>query len=146
MWLVKMALDNRVVIRWHGKTLAVVISLAFTNGAMAQDCDRNSFVQSSMNACAHLDWQTADKELNRVYKQAKAVALRMDEYLEYGQVPAANMLRNAQRAWIPFRDLACDAESVAMRGGSAQPLLYWGCMTRLTRQRTEDLQYFTDVN
>lgn len=88
----------------------------------------------------------ADKELNRVYKQAKAAARRRDAYLEAGQVPAVIMLRDAQRAWIPFRDQACAVESTLMRGGTAQPLLKWGCMARLTRQRTEDLRYFAHLS
>ena len=129
----------------HIASVAIVL-VGLASGAVAQDCNSNAMDQSTMNICAHQDWEYADKELNRVYKQAKAAARRMDQYLEAGQVPVVTMLRDAQRAWIPFRDQACAVESTSMRGGSAQPLLLWGCMARLTRQRTEDLRDFADVN
>ena len=129
-----------------GVITIAVLAIGVANGAKAQDCNRSAIDQSSINACAHVDWKIADRDLNRAYKQAKAAAQRMDEYLDDGQVPVAKMLRDAQRAWIPFRDQACAVESTSMRGGSAQPLLLWGCMTRLTRQRTEDLRNFADVN
>jgi uncharacterized protein YecT (DUF1311 family) len=48
-------------------------------------------------------------------------------------------LREAQRAWITFRDKACEAEGFAMRGGSAEPLLVYGCMRQLTEERTGHL-------
>ena len=60
--------------------------------------------------------------------------------LKPGEVPAEETLRNAQRAWIPFRDRACEAESLAARGGTMQNQLYLMCLTRLTTRRTEDLR------
>lgn len=93
-----------------------------------------------------MDWQAADKDLNLVYKRAKTAARRIDEYLDSGQKPAAIMLRDAQRAWIPYRDQACEVESTVMRGGTMQPLLRWVCMARLTRERTKDLRFFADMS
>ena len=52
----------------------------------------------------------------------------------------AEKLREAQRAWIPFRDAACAVEGWPMRGGSAEPLLVYGCLTKLTEQRISDLE------
>ena len=53
---------------------------------------------------------------------------------------------DAQRAWIVFRDQACEAESLLARGGTMQPQLFHVCLARLTRQRTEDLRIFGEVN
>ncbi len=111
-------------------------------GLQAQDCD-NPPNQQAMNTCVYGDWQLADEELNRVWKQAMQVARQMDaDYLPDGERPAADILRDAQRLWIRFRDAACEAESLTFRGGSAQALLLYACMERLTLQRTEDLKQF----
>ena len=50
-------------------------------------------------------------------------------------------LRAAQRAWITFRDAACAAEGYQMHGGSAEPMVIYGCRARLTEARLADLQY-----
>ncbi len=109
------------------------------------DCD-NAMTQQAMNHCAHQAYALADEELNLAYKLAMSQAKAQDEYIENGDTPAATMLRDAQRAWIDFRDKACALESTIARGGSLQPLLYSSCLERETRQRTEALRYFGEVN
>ena len=76
----------------------------------------------------------------------RQAAKQMDQYLAAGEVTNTVMLRDAQRAWIPFRDKACAAESNLARGGTMQSMLALNCMERLTRQRTEDLRYFAETN
>ena len=56
----------------------------------------------------------------------------------------AAALKEAQRAWISFRDKACEVEGYAMKGGSAEPLLVYGCMRQLTEDRTGQLTGFVD--
>ncbi len=119
--------------------------LVLTAGmAQAQDCS-NPMDQSTMNRCAYQDWQAADVELNQVWKRATAPARNPDEHTPPGEATTSESLRTAQRTWIKFRDQACEAESLLMRGGSAQPLLEFGCKARLTRARTEDLKIFADM-
>jgi uncharacterized protein YecT (DUF1311 family) len=57
----------------------------------------------------------------------------------------AAALKDAQRAWITFRDKACEAEGYAMKGGSAEPLLVYGCMRLLTEERVGHLQGMLDA-
>ena len=132
---------------YNMKMLASAVVVGISTGmAAAQDCSNPNIDQHTMNQCAYQGWQAADAELNAVWKRAMAAAKRMDDYVPAGELPTSQVLLNAQRAWIPFRDQACEAESYLMRGGSAQPLLKYGCMERLTRARTEDLRYFADLN
>ena len=49
-------------------------------------------------------------------------------------------LREAQRAWVAFRDANCRLESFEARGGSMQPMLDAGCRATLTRARTAELR------
>lgn len=126
------------------RSLAVVVGLigvCLASGAMAQDVDcENAMTQIDMNFCAQEDFARADDDLNEAYGRARDAMRDIDSYLDADLQGAEEALRDAQRAWITFRDTACAAEGFMMRGGSAEPLLVYGCMARLTDHRTEDLE------
>lgn len=110
-------------------------------GARALDCSAPQ-TQNDMNQCAALMYQAADADLNLAYGLARDMARQLDA-AGGGNAPGAERrLRDAQRAWIAFRDLACETESLLAYGGTMQPMLRLSCLERLTRTRTEDLRYF----
>ena len=93
-----------------------------------KDCDKN---QLTMNMCASHRYTTADQKLNQQYKQLM------------GQQDATGKqrLRDAQRAWIGFRDKDCLANTgMREESGSIWPLLHFSCLERHTIQRSEDLK------
>jgi len=96
------------------------------------DC-KNPQDQSSMNYCADQDYRAADKKLNAVYQKVMA-ALDDDGY--------KTKLKAAERAWMTFRDTECTFETAENEGGSIHPLVYSGCETRLTDERTKALQSY----
>ena len=119
----------------------LIVLACLTLPAAAQDIDcANAITQMDMNQCAHDDWEAADAELNQVYKQAMRLLKTWDADLPADERGGANALKEGQRAWITFRDKACEAESYAMKGGSAQPLLVYGCMRQLTLERVGHLK------
>lgn len=121
--------------------------IAFAAPVAAEDLDcENALTQLDMNRCAHQAYLLAEEDLNHAYGMAVDAARSMDKYLQNGEVPTVTMLRDAQRAWITFRDKACELESTIVRGGSMQPLIYASCLERETRARTESLRYFAEVN
>jgi uncharacterized protein YecT (DUF1311 family) len=123
-------------------SLLVLTCLALP--AVAQDVDcRNTSVQMELNLCAEQDWQAADARLNRVYKATMAAMKAMDQSLPPDLQGAAATLRDAQRAWIAFRDKNCNLAGYPMRGGSAEPLLIYGCLRQMTEDRTAELQELT---
>ncbi len=105
------------------------------------NCDDPQY-QVEMNACAALDFERADADLNRIWPQLLADARAADgEINPDDQRPREEeMLRRAQRAWIAFRDAHCTREGYEARGGSMEPMLYEGCRAHLTRQRIDQLQ------
>ncbi|WP_406648412.1 lysozyme inhibitor LprI family protein [Aliisedimentitalea scapharcae] len=125
--------------------LGVVLTFGSTSVALAQDCSAPQ-TQSAMNECAAQFYRFADEDLNLAYGLARDMAKQIDTYAPSGQVSSVTLLRDAQRAWITYRDLACSAETMLAAGGSMQPLLHFGCLERLTRARTEDLRSFGEVN
>ncbi len=115
-----------------------------TGRAQTLDCS-NPLTQVEMTGCASLAYEAADGDLNLAYGLAMDQARRMDADLLLDPSNVA-LMRDAQRKWIVFRDVACSAESTLARGGTMQNQLFLLCMERLTRARTEDLRYFGEVN
>ena len=44
-----------------------------------------------------------------------------------------------QQAWLRYRRAACEFESGAVEGGTAQPLVNYRCLTRMTLLRVDEL-------
>nr|WP_274706765.1 lysozyme inhibitor LprI family protein [Allorhizobium sonneratiae] len=121
------------------------MGFSLPTGAAAQqpvfNCD-NPEQQQAMNYCAGVAYGRADRELNRVYRQAMAWAREQDadwQDTDEGKVGAVTALKKAQRGWIDYRDGQCDAYGFQARGGSMEPQLVADCMTDLTKKRTEEL-------
>lgn len=120
----------------------------FMSGLVAQEqnynCNEPQF-QQEMNYCAYQDFLVADEKLNAAYLLAISATKILDGYSEGMQPSATQTLREAQRAWIVFRDKACEVEGFVSRGGTMEPLLVSSCKARLTDQRTEGLRWLNNV-
>ena len=87
--------------------------------------------QHEMNAQAARDFDTADRSLNQVYKQLVA---KLDK-------ESQEKLKEAQKAWVAFRDAQAEFEKDReARGGSMAPLIYNGRRAALTKARVKELQ------
>ncbi len=124
---------------------ALALVLASTAFAAAQDepdC-KDPQTQADMNTCAALDYEAADKELNAVWKQARAAAKAVDEeQFQDDMRGAEKALVAGQRGWIAYRDGQCELYGFEARGGSMEPMLVSGCMAAMTRARTKELSDF----
>ena len=127
-----------------------LLSVAFAllpAAALSQTLDcSNPVTQVEMTGCASQAYEAADAELNAAYGPAMEMAKSIDDAGANGAVPAATLLRDAQRAWIVFRDASCDAEATLARGGTMQSMLFYICLERLTRARTEDLRLYGETH
>lgn len=87
-----------------------------------------------INLCAGEKFHEADSELNALYA----------EKLNLTKTKASkNRLRNAQRAWIAFRDTACLYEARPEKeSGSIWAFHQFGCMEFYTRMRIEDFKLY----
>ncbi len=113
----------------------------FASPLAAQEVDcADAISQSDMNICAEEDWQEADQDLNTTYQDVMAAMQQIDADLPDDLSGAEDALRDAQRAWISYRDANCTAAGFMMRGGSAEPLLVFGCLRELTLNRTQELR------
>lgn len=123
----------------RGLMALMLAALPMAAAAQDIDCD-NAMAQQEMNWCAEQDWLAADAELNAVWPMARAAMKEIDAGLPADMRGADKALLEAQRAWLAFRDAECAAAGWPMRGGTAEPLLIYGCLYTLTQQRTADLR------
>ena len=104
--------------------------------AQSPNCN-NPQTQSEMNICAGIEYQNADRKLNQTYQQL----------LPKLSPARKQKLVAAQQAWIKFKNASCDFEKSAFEGGTIAPMIYGNCLTKVTQQRTTDLEsYLEDSN
>lgn len=104
--------------------------------AQEHPCDA-AVTQQELNLCSQEAWQAADAELNLAYGEALAWA--------EGDPAAEELLRAAQRAWLAFRDADCAVEAAFFEGGSAEPMILFGCLEDRTVTRTEQLWAYVET-
>ena len=107
------------------KRLFIIIGITSLAAALL-----NAQSMMEMKRDARKDLAKADAELNAVYK--KALATRSEK--------GAAALREAQRAWIIFRDKTAEAYGAGEEGGSLEGLMFINCSEALTRSRTKELK------
>lgn len=112
-----------------GLSLCLLEILVVSSPSMADPCD-DAQSQSQLNRCEALNFQNADAKLNTAYKKLVA---GQDALMK-------QKLVKAQRLWIQFRDANCDYERGGMDGGSASPMIYFGCLAYTTKARTKTLE------
>ncbi|MBL4596679.1 MAG: DUF1311 domain-containing protein [Robiginitomaculum sp.] len=115
---------------------ALGLFIFMPNTALAQTggCDSaQSFAQ--MKACAQNDYKTADGALNAAYQKNRDILDKKGKTL----------LRDAQRAWIKFRDAQCKWEADIVRGGRDVELIKLACLADLTMKRTKILTEETNA-
>jgi uncharacterized protein YecT (DUF1311 family) len=120
------------------------------NGQIAAEtspCDKAK-TQQEMNQCSGEEYRKANSQLNGLYsklvasmqKEIVAAQHKNDASQEKYNTTALEKLRSAERAWIQYRDLHCDAARHLTEGGSVSPLVWANCMTEATRHRIEELK------
>jgi uncharacterized protein YecT (DUF1311 family) len=87
--------------------------------------------QADMNICWGNQYKAADAHLNQTYQQLAAL-LDDEEKLQ---------LKNAENAWIKYRDANCDFVADQYKGGSIRPMIHAMCLADVTTNRTTELKH-----
>ena len=123
----------------NGRLLVVIatsVSL-FGNGfsqaspqlAQATNC-ANVTTTVAINECTLQQAKAADRKLNQAYQKLKPKLSTKQK----------QRLTQAQLEWIKFRDRTCEYEAGEYEDGTAASSIYSLCLTRVTTQRTADLE------
>ena len=96
--------------------------------AQAADCNKAS-TQTDLTACAGAGAQAADAALNAIFQKL------------LGKISEAGRprLREAERAWLAYRDKQCAFDTLASEGGSIHPMVEAECRRGLTHAQTAHL-------
>ena len=128
---------TRVGMNARLKTAVVLISLLLlaavsTSGQKRKKMDpcTDPQTQFEMNQCAGKAYKAADLELNQVYQR---LATRLDD----GE---KTQLKEAQTAWLKYRDSNCEFVADQFKGGSMRPMIYGYCLADVTKKRTSELK------
>ncbi len=85
-----------------------------------------------INECTSREAKAADRQLNQVYQQLRPKI----------STKQRQRLTQAQLEWIKFRDRTCEYEAGEWEGGTGASAAYSACISRVTQQRTADLQRY----
>jgi uncharacterized protein YecT (DUF1311 family) len=140
--------------------LLIATYLALVHGSVAQQsanptvsasgqraCEKAQS-QMELNQCSGEQYRLADDRLNAVYRKAldllekdlsDAQGRKDVDQEKYNQA-AIDKLKKAERAWIQYRDLHCDAARHQVGAGSMAPMVWAFCMAGTTQHRIEELK------
>ncbi len=101
-----------------------------------------------MTACSGEQYRRADARLNAVYSKALELMqhnlsdakAHNDVQQETYERTAIDKLKAAERAWIQYRNLHCDAAGQQYEGGSVRPMVFSDCMKQTTDHRIEEMK------
>jgi len=113
----------------------LLLSLLASGPTLAQKKSKsapcaNANSQADMNDCAGREYKAADATLNQVYRQLISL-LDDEEKLQ---------LKEAQTAWLKYRDANCEFVGGQYKGGTMRPMVHAMCLADMTRSRTSELR------
>jgi uncharacterized protein YecT (DUF1311 family) len=116
--------------------------------AQAPDLCLATLGKPGSDACYAAEFKAADQDLNHIYRAA-LVALEKDlddahtttdnDHAAF-DTRAISALKDAQAAWVKYRDLQCAAAGQQFQGGTIEPAIVSRCMTITTRHRIEEIE------
>jgi uncharacterized protein YecT (DUF1311 family) len=113
--------------------LLIVSAAARTRQRPSNPCENatTNFTQFESTQCARKQYLAADAALNKAY--AKLIAT-LDDAEERAK------LKDAEQAWIKYRDANCEYEAFFYRGGTMRPMIQSLCHARVTDARAAELK------
>ena len=114
----------------------------------SQDPCAGAETQAEANRCTTQQYGEADARLDSLYRKllgelekelADARRMKNADQIKYVEKGLTG-LKEAERAWIRYRDLHCQAAAQQFEGGSIKPTIWNSCMTQVTEHRIEELK------
>ena len=96
-------------------------------------CDA-AITQLDLNQCYGEQYRNADAHLNKIYGSL------LKQLQSEKSSPAIQKLQPAERVWIRYRYLHCQAARLEFEGGSMSPMVWAQCMAMTTNHRIEEIK------
>lgn len=94
----------------------------------------------SIEGCLQEEVSVWDRLLNEAYQASRTALKAMDEGSQPGPFNRVEALRDAQRAWVAFRDAECNLVYALYQDGSIRSVLHSTCNLELTAKRALELR------
>lgn len=114
-------------------TSAVFILMActiLTGQDQKKDPCADAQSQAEMNMCWGKQYKAADARLNTVYR----------DFMTKLTEEESTQLKNAQLAWLKYRDTNCEFVADQFKGGSMRPMIVAMCLADVTNARVSELK------
>jgi uncharacterized protein YecT (DUF1311 family) len=121
---------------------ALCAAPALAQAPTAAECEE-TLSQARMNVCAAADHAAAEAEMTAVYEQVLAQYREQDREIALDDpryAGAEKLLAQSQAAWAASSNDFCGARMLSSQGGMMGVSIRYACLSRLTRNRTEDLR------
>lgn len=125
---------------WQDKVACIGIS-----ANLCMEDTPGGFSTVGMGSCLDREFQDWDAALNEADGPLRIRYVAQDgEASEHITLTQADALRDMQRAWIDYRDAACDYERSKWQGGTGGGPAAISCMLQMTGEQALKLQ--SDLN
>ena len=133
--------NQRSILNQLAFVLITVALVTGSGGALSADldaCMRGNTLE--INDCLQELSSRTDANLNAAYTaRLNAISKPKDQFIDYPAV--RRLLKEAQRAWIKFREKDCMAVYKLNEAGSSRNIEHLTCLISRTEQRIKELQY-----
>jgi len=96
-----------------------------------------------MKDCSNRETAVWDERLNKAYKALLDQLGDIDAERNGKKVKGADLIRDAERAWLSFRDKQCDVTGLPMEGGTGAGVLVDDCYLEQTAEHALWLESIT---
>ncbi|WP_233801389.1 lysozyme inhibitor LprI family protein [Paraburkholderia sp. HP33-1] len=111
-----------------------------TDSEIAIYCKRDSMSTEDLWQCSHFYFEKSDESLTRLVSEISRKLQNNDMDLKAnGEPPALPYFEAAQQHWKAFRDNECYSDTYSLGQASMRYMVFWDCMTRITKDRFNEL-------
>jgi uncharacterized protein YecT (DUF1311 family) len=116
-------------------TNAFIIALILCATSSAQNQNKkepcaDAQSQGEMTMCWRKEYKAAEAKLNQTYQ----------EFMSKLEDSEKVQLKNAQVAWLKYRDINCEFVADRYKGGTMRPMIAAICLADVTNNRTTELK------
>lgn len=113
-----------------------------SDAEITQHCKQNDFPTVEIWQCSHFAFEQIDAELQKKIRYLSAQLRKNDSELrsDGDDSPAAlPYFERANRSWAEFRADECYSDTYSLGHASMRYMVFWDCMTRITKNRLDEL-------
>ena len=113
-----------------GLLLLIICATILSQNQEKKDPCADAQSQAEMNMCWGKEYKAADAKMNKTYQDFMS---KLDESEKM-------QLKNAQLAWLKYRDANCDFVADQYKGGTMRPMIAAICLADVTNARVNELK------